>query len=96
MTEPLLQMIRYELRHLEHRHLALAAEHSAELVVGVDQPSVHGILQAVLLDVVPDLLRDFGARQRLCADHGAERRRRRHRLHESGIRFTLGAGFFGR
>ena len=60
----LLQVIRDELGHLEHRHLALAAEDGAELFVRVDQAPVDGILKFVLLDVVPDLLGDFGARQR--------------------------------
>ena len=45
-------MIGNELRHLEHRYLALAAEYRAELVISVNQPPVDSILQLVLLDVV--------------------------------------------
>src|SRR5207253_10699519 len=74
LRESLLEMIRNELRHLEHRNLALAAEYGAELVVGVDESLVDGILKPVLLDVVPDLLRHFSAGKRLRADDRAERR----------------------
>ena len=40
--------------------------------VGVDAALVLGVLQAVLLDVVPQLLDDLGARHRLAADHGGQ------------------------
>jgi hypothetical protein len=65
-------MIRDELRHFEHRHFALAAEHRPELLVGIDEAPIDRVLQLVLLDVVPDLLGDFGARHRRCADDGCE------------------------
>ena len=43
----------------------------------------------VLLDVVPHLLRDLGARHRLVADDGGQRGARGHRLHEGGVRSAL-------
>src|SRR5262245_8224344 len=78
-----------QLGHLEHRYLSLAAEHSLELVVGVDHAPVLLVLKAVALDVAPDLLGHLGARHRARADHRRERAARRHRLHESGIRLAL-------
>src|SRR5262249_55730629 len=58
--------------HLEHRDLALSAEHGLELVVGVDHTALFRILEPVLLDVGPELLRDLGARNRLVADDRPE------------------------
>ena len=54
------------------RDLALAAEDRTELLVGVDVAAVLGVLQAVPLDVGPELLGHFGARQRARPDHGGE------------------------
>src|SRR4029078_8229875 len=48
-------------------------------------PLVLLVLQLVLLDVGPELLRDLGARNRLRADDLGERRARVHRLHERGV-----------
>src|SRR5262249_3556395 len=83
----------------------LAAKHVAQLFVCVDLALVVGILQLVLLDVVPHFLRHFRPRQRLGTDDRSEIRRRRHRLHERGIRLAfrdrflggrfLGGGLFG-
>src|SRR5262249_58041146 len=73
----LLEVARYELGHLEHRHLLLAPENLEELLIGIDEALVDRILQLVLLDVVPDLLGDFSARQWHAADDRRERARRR-------------------
>src|SRR5437899_4597352 len=81
-------MFRDELGHLEHTDLLPAAEHFLEALVGVDHSPVLGILEPVLLDVVPELLRDLGSRHRLRADHLREHGAGRHRLHESGTRFA--------
>ena len=51
------------------------------------------VLELVLLDVVPDLLGDLGARHRLVADHRCKLRAGRHGLHESRIRLALDRGF---
>src|SRR5688572_33459039 len=56
----LLEVLRDELGHLEHRDLLLVAEHRQELLVGVDVAAVLLVLEAVLLDVLPDLLRHLG------------------------------------
>jgi len=53
-------MARDELSHLEHAHLALAVENRSERVVGVDLSPLGFVLKAVLLDVVPKLLGQFG------------------------------------
>src|SRR5881628_2747801 len=53
----LLQVPADEFRHLEHRHLFLAAEDRLESVVSVDHASVLAVLQLLALDVGPELLR---------------------------------------
>src|SRR5262249_41211371 len=78
-----------QLGHLEHRDRALAAEDRLELVVGVDHALVLLVLEAVALDVAPDLLGDLGARHRARSDHRRERGARGHCLHEGCIWLTL-------
>src|SRR5207248_9942479 len=90
VTASLLEVARHELGHLEHRHLFLAPENLPQFPVSIDQTLVDRILELVLLDVVPDLLGHFSARQRHAADDRCERARRRHRLHERGVRLALG------
>jgi hypothetical protein len=84
-----LQVLVDQLGHLEHRHLRLAAEHRLQLVVGIDHATVLLVLQAIALDVAPDLLGHLGARHGARADDGAERCARVHRLHECRIRLAL-------
>lgn len=57
-------MTRDELGHFEHADLALAIENRSERVVGVDLSLLRFVLQTVLLDVVPELLGQFGTGQR--------------------------------
>src|SRR5204863_9769612 len=71
---------------------ALLEDH-LQVVVGIDHPLVLLVLQAVLLDVGPELLGDLGSRDRLAADHFGERGARRHGLHERGVRLTRLGGF---
>ena len=54
-------MPRHQLRHLEHAHLLFAIENRFERLVGIDQRPLLGILELVLLDVVPQLLGEFTA-----------------------------------
>src|SRR5207247_4565149 len=75
-----------EFRHLEHRHLFLAAEYRLERVVSVDHASVLGVLQPSALNVLPDLLGHLGARQRFVADHLAESGAGGARFHDRGNR----------
>ena len=89
VTECSSEVLRHQLRHVEHADLRLAAEHRLELVVGIDCAAVLCILQVVLLDVLPELLHDFRARHRLVADDGRELRARRERLHKRSVRRTL-------
>ena len=49
--------------HLKHRYL-IFVENRAEFVVGQNVPLVGWVLQIFLFDVIPDLFRDFSARQR--------------------------------
>jgi hypothetical protein len=56
----LTNVARDELGHLEHADLAFAVENRSERVVGVDLSSLGFVLKAVLLDVVPKLLSQFG------------------------------------
>src|SRR6267143_4022287 len=69
----LLEMLAYELRHLEHVDGGLAAEHWLQRLVRLDHPFVLLVLQAVLLDVRPQLLRHLRARNRLRPDNFGER-----------------------
>ena len=56
---------------LEHRHLPLA-EDGQQLGVGVHGAFVGGVLQALSLDVVPQLFDDLRARDLFGADHGGQ------------------------
>src|SRR3989442_7417338 len=62
------QVLVHQLRHFEHVHRCLAAEHRLERRVPVDHPPVRLVLQPVLLDVGPESLGDLGAWNRLGAD----------------------------
>jgi len=78
-------MARDELGHLEHADLALAVENRSERVVGVNLRPFGFVLKAVLLDVVPKLLGQFGTGQRSRADDSGELVIRLDRSHEGGI-----------
>src|SRR5688500_15350926 len=83
-------MLADQLRHLEHADRLLAGEHRLQLLVSIDVPLVLRILEAIALDVGPELLGHFSARQRLVADHLAECGTWRHGFHECGIGFPCG------
>src|SRR5207244_8289096 len=85
----LLQVLADEFRHLEHRHLLLAAENLLERVVSVDHAPVLAVLQLLALDVGPELLGHLGARHGVVADHRAESGAGFHRFHECGTRLPL-------
>jgi hypothetical protein len=70
--EDLGNVARDELGHLEHADLGLAAEDGLEGGIGVDHLPVLLVLETVLLDVVPELLGELRAGQRLGADDGGE------------------------
>ena len=57
------QVLAYKTRHFKHGDL-LFAEHFGQFVIGIDVALVLGILQVVGLDVVPQFLDHFSARQR--------------------------------
>src|SRR5438309_11222751 len=85
----LLEVPADQLGHLEHRHLVSTAEHGLELVVRVDHAAVFLVLEAIALDIAPDLLGHLGARHCAGADYGSKHCARRHRLHECCIRLAL-------
>ena len=82
-----------KLSHLEHTDLALAVKYRLEILVRVNLRSLFLILKAVLLDVIPKLLGQFRARERLGADNIRELIIGLHRPHEGGVRLTLGRRF---
>src|SRR5689334_20001291 len=88
-TIRLLDVLVDQLGHFEHRDFALTAKHGLELVVGVDHATLFRVLKPVALDVLPELLRDFRARNRIRSDDRGERTSRRLRRHEGGVRRTL-------
>src|SRR3954451_789236 len=64
----LFQVLAHQLRHLEHVDDFLPAEDRLQVVVRVDHALVLLVLEPVLLDVSPQLLRHLGARNRLRTD----------------------------
>src|SRR5687767_5351791 len=89
----LFQMLADKLGHLEHVDLGLAAKHGLQRVVRLDHAFVLLVLQAVLLDVGPELLGDLGAWERLGANNFSQRGAWRNRPHERGVR-SAAATFF--
>src|SRR6266446_3483430 len=89
----LLQVPGDELRHLEHRNGLLAVEDGLERVVGIDLGLFLGVLKLVFLDVNPELLGEFRARERIGTNDGSELLVRLDGLHECCVRFA--GGFFG-
>jgi H+-translocating NAD(P) transhydrogenase subunit beta len=81
-----------QLRHLEHRDLVLPTKDWLELGVGTDGSAVIRVLEVVLLDVVPDLLGEGGARQGFAPDDGGESGVGLHRLGEAALRVPLRLG----
>src|SRR5688572_12983636 len=80
-----------EFGHLEHVDRRLAAEDRLQRRVGVDHSLVLGVLQLVLLDVGPQPLRHFRARNRLRAHDLGQGGVRRDWRHERGIRLAPSA-----
>jgi len=70
----LLDVLGDEFGHLKHADLLLATEDRFEGGVGVDQGPLLGILEFVLLDVVPELLGHLATGQRFCAAKTHRRR----------------------
>src|SRR5688572_8412627 len=64
----LFEVLADQLRHLEHVDRRLTAEDALQGRIGLDHALVLDVLQLVLLDVGPQLLRDLGPRDRLGAD----------------------------
>lgn len=65
-------MLAHNTSQLKHRHLRLA-EHGQQLGVGVDGALVGGVLQALGLDVVPQLFDDLRPDHQLTANDGGQR-----------------------
>ena len=95
-----------ELRHLEHAHALLTVENRLQQIVSVDLGLLLRILKLVLLDVVPQLLGQIRARERLGTDDLGEGLIGLDGLEESSVSlfsgsflggsFFLCGSFFGR
>jgi len=87
-----------QLGHFKHGDGFLAAEDILQRVVGVDVGAFLLILQAIFLDVGPQLLRHFRAWDRLAADDQGEFGVGLYRLHERrvGFSFLFRCGFLFR
>lgn len=70
------------------------AKHLLELVVSIDVALVLGVLETILLDVVPDFLGDGAAGLCSAANDCSQNGVRLHGFHEGGISFAL-SDFFG-
>ena len=74
-----------QLGHLEHADLLLAVEHRFQVLVGVDQGPLFGVLQTVLADVGPELFRQLGPGKGFLTDNLGEHDVRADRLHERRV-----------
>lgn len=82
----------HELGHLEHGDGSLTAEDRLELVVSIDLGLDLRVLQAVLLDIRPELFGKLRAGKRLGTNDGGKHIVRLDGFHERSVRFT--GGFF--
>ena len=64
----LLQVPGDQFGHLEHADLLLAIEDDLQCGIRVDEGLLLGVLELVFLDVIPELLGEFGPGQRLGTD----------------------------
>jgi len=94
-VETLLDVTRHKLGHFKHRHLSFAAEDRFQVFVCIDQGLFLLILKAVLLDVVPDFLRQLTAGEWLGSDDLGQYGVRLNGFHEGGVRFFLGGAHKG-
>ncbi len=86
------QVLVDQLGHIKHRHLLLSTEHSLEVVIGVDHTTFFGILQIMLLDIRPQLFRNFCAWGWLVTNNSGKHFTWLHWLHKSRVR-SAGRGF---
>ena len=78
-------MARDEFRHLEHAHLALAVKNRPERVVGIDLSALGFVLKTVLLNIIPQLLRELRTGQWFRTNDSGELVIRLNWSHEGGI-----------
>ncbi len=74
-----------KLGHLKHADLRLTTENGGELVIRIDHALVLFVLESMRLDIVPQLLSDFGARHGTLTYDGSEFGAHFHRLHKCRI-----------
>jgi hypothetical protein len=58
-----------QLGHLKHADLFLAVEDGLQIIGGIDEGPLFGILQPVLADVNPKLFRQLGSRKGFVTNH---------------------------
>ena len=85
-----------QLCHLKHTDLFFAVKDFFKLVIGVDHALVLAILQSIFVDIIPDLIRDFLAWNRLGANYGSQRSIRLQRLLQRGTAVTLSRSLLSR
>ena len=83
-----------QLGQFEHRYLVFV-ENGTQLRISVDITAIAGILKVVFLDVIPDFLRDLGARHGFRTDDGCQFGAGGQGLHEGGVRLARGGGGCG-
>lgn len=88
------QMIGDQFGHLKHADRSLSVKHGLKGRVGIDLAFVLLVLQAILLDVIPELAGELGAGKRLSADDRCQLGIGGHGFHESRAGLALG-GFLG-
>ena len=86
--------LKAQLCHLEHGDALLAIKHGLQRIIGIDLRSLLGVLELVLLDVVPELFGEFTARKRLRADNFGQSFVGLDGLHKSWVNFA-GGRFLG-
>ena len=78
-------MLEDQFGHLKHGNLGLSSEQNLEVRVGVDVALLVLVLEAMFLDVGPDLLHHFGARHGTAANNCGQDGVWLHGLHKLSI-----------
>jgi len=86
-------MSRDEFGHLEHTYLTLAVKDRSERIVRIDLRPLLFVLKTVFLNIVPELLRQFGTRKWRRTDDSCELVIGLDWSHEGRVRLAFGSLF---
>jgi len=75
--------------HLEHADLLLAVEDGFEALISIDEGLLFRVLQAVLLDIDPELFGQLGPWKGFITDNFGQLFVRCNRFHEGRVRCSL-------